>query len=364
MLAMTLFALTLAAAGAPAQGGGSLAIQARKLHLGDGRTLDKGILIVEDGKFRAVGASADLPSGVRVVQHDGVITPGFVVAREEWALGAEGIDTTRALLPEARVADGFDPKSRDLRRAAALGVTTLLLAPGTETLVPGQTAVVKTRGGRMLSPASHLAVTLSASALTTNLPPTSPMGALALLEDELKESSGAFGAVKAGRLPLMIHAVERHEVQRAIEFVSRNGLKGSIEGAPLAGELADQLKAAGLSVVLSPFSGGDDRRALRSVVQLGKAEVPFAFGLDSARIGPESLRLSAAMCLREGVDRGAVERALFSTAASICGVGDRVGRLERGMDADFILWSGDPLDLTSRLEAVYVDGKRVDPSQP
>lgn len=357
---MLALAFTVLAALSPIQGSGTLAIQAKTLHLGDGRVLDKGILFVQEGKIRAVGTGADLPPGVRLIQHDGAITPGFVAAHDRYTLGEEAQDGTRAMLPEASVADAFDPRAKELRLAARAGVTTLLLSPSASNLVGGQTAVVKTAGSRVLLRKSHLALSLSSEALRTDTPPTSPMGAINALQSELASNAGVFAELKSGRLPVMIHAVERHEVLRSLEFATRNGLKGSIEGSPLAGELADAIKQSGLSVVLQPFSGGDSRRELRATLALATAEVPFAFGLDAPSSGPQALRLSAAMCLREGMDRKALEKALFADAATICGVGDRVGRLERGLDADFLLWSGDPLDLTSQLQAIYVDGARLD----
>ncbi|HTF87450.1 MAG TPA: amidohydrolase family protein [Planctomycetota bacterium] len=360
---MLALALTLFAAAAPAQSG-TLAIQADTLYLGDGRTLEKGILLIDEGKFRAVASSADLPRGVRLIQHKGAISPGFVSAHDQTSLGGEATDETRPMLAEALAAHGFDPEAKELRLAARAGVTTVLLSPSADSLVGGQTAVVKTAGGKILQRRSHLALSLSSSALRLDTPPTSPMGAVTALEAEFAANTSVYADVKAGRLPVMIHAVARHEILRSIEFATRNKLKGSIEGAPLAGELAEVIKESGLSVVLEPFTGGDSRREIRSVLALSGAGVPFAFGLDAPSTGPDALRLSAAMCLREGLDRKAIEKALFSDAASICGVGDRVGRLERGFDADFLLWSGDPLDLSSRLEAVYIDGARVDTSKP
>jgi imidazolonepropionase-like amidohydrolase len=353
----------LASAAAPAQSG-TLAIQARTLHLGDGRTLERGVLLVEEGRSRAVSAGSALPKSVRLVQHDGAITPGFVAAHDQSSLGAEASDGTRPMLPHARLVDAFDPEAKELKLAVRAGVTTVLLAPGVDSLVGGQTAAVKTAGGRVVARQVHLALSLSASSLRPDTPPTSPMGAVAVLEAEFAANSPVFADVRAGRLPVMIHAVARHEVLRSIEFATRNKLRGCIEGASLAGELAEQLKASGLAVVFEPFSGGDSVREIRSVVTIAAAGVPFAFGAGSPSTGPDALRLSAAMCLREGADRKAIERALFSGAANICGVGDRVGTLEGGYDADFLLWSGDPLDLTSRLEAVYVDGVRVDTSKP
>ena len=88
---------------------------------------------------------------------------------------------------------------------------------------------------------------------------------------------------------------------------------------------------------------------------------PVAFALDAPAHPPSALRLSAAMAIDAGADRAAVWRALTSDAAKIAGVDERVGTLERGKDADFVLWSGDPLSLTSRVEAVYVDGERAWP---
>ena len=101
---------------------------------------------------------------------------------------------------------------------------------------------------------------------------------------------------------------------------------------------------------------GETRIASASLAEAG---VPLAFALDAPEHSPEALRMTAALCVRAGMDRGAALRALTSEAARIAGVGDRVGRLERGMDADLVLWSGHPLDLASVIEAVYVDGVRV-----
>jgi imidazolonepropionase-like amidohydrolase len=60
--------------------------------------------------------------------------------------------------------------------------------------------------------------------------------------------------------------------------------------------------------------------------------------------------------VRNGLPRDAAWRALTVGAAQILGVADRVGRIDKGADADIVLWSGDPLDLGSRVVAVYVDG--------
>ena len=91
---------------------------------------------------------------------------------------------------------------------------------------------------------------------------------------------------------------------------------------------------------------------------LQEAGVTVGFALNGPTNGGDQLRLSAAMALAAGADSAGVWNALTLDAARLCGVEARVGSLERGKDGDFVLWSGDPLNLGSRVEAVYVDGVR------
>jgi cytosine/adenosine deaminase-related metal-dependent hydrolase len=151
----------------------------------------------------------------------------------------------------------------------------------------------------------------------------------------------------------------REEIQRAVQFATEHRLSGALSRATLAGELAAEVKRSGLGVIAGPFGVGSSERALASVVALGKEGVPLAFGLDAPWTSDLALRMSAAMCARAGLDPKLTWEAMTSTAAGIAGVGGRVGKLTPGLDADFVLWSGDPMDLTSRVVAVYVDGARA-----
>jgi imidazolonepropionase-like amidohydrolase len=162
-----------------------------------------------------------------------------------------------------------------------------------------------------------------------------------------------------GKLPCLFETTERADVARAIAFAKKHDLKGAIHGAALAGEMAEEIKAGKLDVIVPALGVGADRRALKAVINLHKQGVRFGFGLDSPWNNTAQLRLSAALCVREGLDPKAAWNALTSDAARIAGVGDRLGRIERGLDADIVLWSGDPLDLGSRVVAVYIGGVHV-----
>ncbi len=357
-----LFAALAAGAQAPAptqKASTAFAVRASVVHLADGTTLDDCVLWVEDGVVKACGRGVEPPPGTPLIVHDGALSAGLVAAHSYSGGRAEVADVTRAVLPDGRLVHAFDRGHGDFGRALAAGITTLVLAPRAWNLVGGKTAVVKTAGGKVLSDGAHLHLALHTTALWGTREPTSWPGALAELERRFAEPEGAFAEVVDRRLPVMIEAWERHEVARAVDFAVAHRLSGALRGGRRAGELVDAVRASGLALIVGPFAPGEDRENLRSVALLAEAGVPLAFGLDSPQNDPEALRFSAALCVREGLDPTTALQALTKTAAEVAGVERRVGRLERGFDADFVLWSGPPIELTSRVVAVYVDGVRV-----
>jgi len=363
MLTTGVLAAVLAAPAypAPASDGGTdtYAVRAARMLLADGREVEDAVLLVEGGKIRAAGRGVDVPAGVPVLEHDGVLTAGMIACHGYSGTRGETGDDTRSVLAEARIANALDLGHSDFANALAAGITTLVITPAPDNLAPGSTAVVKTAGGTILSSAAHLSLSFTDDALRANRYPTSYGGALAELDARLADPSGAFAEAVAGRLPVLFEVSSRDETQRAAEFATRHGLGGALHGARRAGEVLSAVQQSGLGVIVGPFDPGTPGRQLDSVVALGGARVPLAFGLDAPQEDGDALRLSAAMCVRDGLDPALAWQGLTSGGADIAGVGRRVGRLEAGLDADFVLWSGPPLDLTSSVVEVYVDGARV-----
>jgi imidazolonepropionase-like amidohydrolase len=355
----------IAAALSPAQAAHSaplaevFAVRAKVLDLGDGRRVENGVLVVDGGKVRAAGAGVQIPSDVAVIDHDGYVTAGMVACHSYDGLSGENADPTRAVMPEARIIDAFDPSAADFARALAAGITTIVLTPAPTNLVSGRAAVVKTAGGRVVENDAHLMLSFSSQALSLNRYPTSSSGAVAELEARFKAPRGAFAEVTAGKRQVILDARSRNEVQRALDFAERHGLKGAVNGANRAGELLQDVRKSGLGVIVGPFGEGTSSLALDSVVALGEARVPLAFGLDAPWTHPDALRFSAALCVRAGLEPEVAWKALTSDGARIANVHKELGRLDAGLDADFVLWTGDPLDLTSAVVEVYVDGVRV-----
>jgi len=336
----------------------TVVLRADRLLLGDGTTIEQGALLVEDGRIRAYGKDVDVPEGAGLVTHTGWISAGLVALHAYAGAPEEMRDSTRPVL-DGSIAWAFDPAHPDFADALAAGITTLVLTPQPSALSGGSSAVVKTARGRVLSREAQLSLGFSAAALSINRYPTSFASAVAELDQRFVRGDGAFGRAKSGDLPVLIEADSREDVLRATAFAKKHKLRGAIYGANWIGELAEQVGEARLAAIFGPFDVGEERRTVQSVLKVAKAGLPFGFGLDSPWKNPESLRLSVALCLREGLDRKQAWRALSSQAAELAGVSEHVGRIDKGVDADLVLWSGDPLDLKSRVEAVFVDGQRV-----
>jgi imidazolonepropionase-like amidohydrolase len=343
----------------PAAAAPRFAIRAARVHVGDGSVIENGLVVIEGATIVAVGADPAAPEGVVVREHDADLAPGWIALHDQSGADGELVDATRTLMGDARIALAFDATHSDLPRLVSAGITSIVLASPDAELSAGQTAVVKTHGGRTLRDPAHLQLSFSSASLHFDRHPTSYAGAVAELDQRMSEGAPPYGLARSGELPVLLAASEKHEILRAIDFAKRHGVRGALYRAPLAGELAEHVRASGLAVVWRPFDPGVARRELDSLVALARAGVPFGFALDAPERHPDSLRVAAAAGIRQGVERDVALRALTSTAATIAGVGDRVGRIAAGLDADLVLWSGDPLDLTSSIRAVYVGGELV-----
>jgi imidazolonepropionase-like amidohydrolase len=335
------------------------AFKAGQVFIGDGTSIEDGVVLVADGVIAAVGQGVEIPASAVVVEHAGAISPGMIALHSKEGVGGELYDETRVTLPDADASYAFQPTSHDFYHSCAAGITSVVLVPSSESLIGGQSAVVKTRGGSVVKRGAQLALGLSSEALHSNKFPTSYDGAMGELDRLFTNPEGPVAKAVAGNLPVLMSVGDRAEIQRALAFAARFGLNGALLGSYWSADLAGEIKASGLSVVCTPFDVGEDQRALRSVTALAAAGVRIGFGLDAPERSPESLRLGAAAYVRAGMDKNTARRALTGDAAAIAGVAGRVGSLTPGLDADLVLWSGDPVLLTSSVDAVYIDGKRV-----
>ena len=382
-----------AAAPAPPAPGPLLQIQATKILVGDGTVIENGVLVIQNGRITKVGADVAIDPRHPVLHHDGVLTAGMIASHSQMSVADNANETARTILPDARIAHAFRPSHSQFEKALAAGITSVVLSPTADNLVGGMTAVVKSTGGTVLRDGAHLALSFTTSALagggrpqqfffgnaegptkaedgglentesgsSGSRYPTSYAGAVRELSERFSDPQGVLARVVKGELPVLIEAWDRHEVVRAAQFAQRFSLRGAVRGAPLAGDeyVLAALQASGLGVIVGPYGEEQTTASLASVSALQKAGIPVGFALTGVEGSPDLLRVSATRAIAAGADPALVWKALTSDAARLAGVDSRIGLLAPGRDADVVLWSGHPLNLTSRIEAVYVDGKRV-----
>jgi imidazolonepropionase-like amidohydrolase len=354
-----LLSILLAIAAATLPAGTPLAIRAKTVWTGSGRILENAVVVVDDGRIVSVGTDAEIPAGAEVLEHAGVLTAGMIALHGATGAVGETRDTTRPVMPEARIGLAVDGRDAGFDALRAAGITSILVTPDPSGVTGGTTALVKTVDGTILRDPAHLSLVFSSEGLTANREPTSKSGALALLDRLFADPRGVVADARDGKLPCLFEVREREDVLRAIAFAQRHELRGALHGAELSGELSRAIRDSGLSVIVPVLEVGAPKRVLDAITSLAKEEILFGFGLDAPQYNADSLRLTAALCVRAGLDREAAWRGLTANAAKIAGVESRTGRVERGLDADLCLWTGDPLDLSSSLVAAIIGGKII-----
>lgn len=402
---LELTALFLSALAAPSQH--VVVLQAGTIHLvANGEVIEGGgSIVVRDGKIEAIGKDLPIPPGARVVDYgaDAIVTPGLVAADSTYGFPRGG---ERTADPFVRAIDSFDAYASYVF-ALQEGVTSAYLAPGRGRLIAGQGAVVKLGGGanaqRVLSESAAIHGAVSAEARGTPgywkppIPATSDtglgivkeqlpkslMGAMVALQELLALAQGgkddgeygpgvgqAMRELMQANLPWRLAARTDAEVRAITTFASENGLRVIVDGADAAGDAADAIAAAGLSVIVdAPIAVnqagrdfGKDRDAVwpryDTATKLAKAGVRFAISVPDA-VSANDLRFAASVMRRGGLSADEALRAITLAPAEILGVESRVGSLAPGKDADLVVWNGSPVDVSSGVLATWIDGEIV-----
>lgn len=340
-------------------GSDTFAIRADVVHVGDGQTIENGVVVIEGANIKSVGTEAG--EGVRVVEVDGHVSPGLIAVRDATGAGSENDESTRKMTPTADVARAFDPSHPAWKHVVRQGVTTVIMTPSSSAIAGGTAAVVSPARGEIVRRGALLPLGLSSRSISNTIAPTSYAGLYQMLDEAFASAEGdsPLARAKRGELPVLLEAVSRVEVGNAIAFAKEHGLTGALVGAPRAGDQVDAIAESGLSVVFEPDGIGAQPHRTASALALEEAGVPFAFTSDAQSRGAAAMRMTVARFLRDGLKRESAMRALTETPAMIAGVDATHGTVAAGKAADLVVWSGDPLELTSRVLQVYAGGEAV-----
>ena len=363
--------------------------------------------MVEDGKITAVHSGRNVSTAIPTMDVGGrVLLPGWVTARafpNDWMgdlkYQVQNDENTEPLTPEMRARFAFDPWFPSFRVIREIGITTQNITPGHLNLIGGSGVVIKTAGmdvDKMVrKEPSCLVFSLTRRAvrywrkdsqITVGLQTAVEMlrNTLDRAKQYLERRSIAaydqrFEALipaLRGEVPVIVQAHEVDEIEAAIKLAEDYDLHLIIAGGVQAYKLAAELARVKASVILgnsgsniaeyeSIRGGGREYNELSPVI-LTRAGVKVSFFgasgsrrvMPTGRIGGEPA-LNAAWAFRNGATEHEALRMVTLNAAEMLDMGDRLGSLDVGKDADFMLLEGHPFDYRVLPQMVFIDGKVV-----
>ncbi|MFN0169604.1 MAG: amidohydrolase family protein [Bryobacteraceae bacterium] len=377
-----------------------LAIRGDTVHTLAGGPIRDGVVLIREGKIERVGPASGvpIPAGYRTLRAK-VVTPGLVDAHSTLGLSGwlnqahdqEQVERSAPMQPELRAIDAYDPRERLLEYVRGYGVTTVHTGHGPGMLISGQTMVAKTAARTAdeaaIVPEAMVAVTLGDGGLAgAGKSPGTRGKAAAMIRSEFlkaqeylakraKPEAGkepvrdlhleTLGRILKGELRLLVTAHRSFDIMTALRLAREFNLKIVLDGASEAYLVLDQIKAAGVPVILHPTmlrSGGETANLSRETAsRLQAAGIPFALQSSFESYVPKTrvVLFEAAVAAANGLT---VEQALESItlgAARILGIDRRLGSLEAGKDADVALYDGDPFEYTSHCVGVVLNGQVV-----
>jgi imidazolonepropionase-like amidohydrolase len=174
----------------------------------------------------------------------------------------------------------------------------------------------------------------------------------------------ALQAVLAGNVPLLFNVDRASDISVVLDIAEEYNIRAIVAGGSEAWMVADHLAAAGVPVILNGINnlpGNFDRinARLDSADILVEAGVKVAFGANAQTHNARLLTQTAGISVAYGLTWDQALEAITLAPAEIYGVEKSVGSIEPGKDADFVIWTDDPLELTSYPEQVYIQGTAV-----
>lgn len=367
-----------------------------------GQPIEQGILLVQNGKITAVGDARTVRLASNVVQIDmrgKIIMPGLVDSHSHIGEGA-GADGSNPIQPDVRLLDAFNVRSSSIQRAQSGGITTVNVMPGSGHLNSGQTLYLKLRddantiddllifddGGKYLGGMKFANGTNSLRSGGGNFPGTRAKQVSLMREQLLKAQDyrekirragndksklpardlamEAMVEVLDGRRTVHFHTHRHDDIMSALRLQKEFGFKIVLQHVSEAWKVADEIakaKAPSSIIVLDAPGGKLETIDLKmeNGAYLERAGALVGFHTDDGIVDSRFFLREAALAVRAGMSREKALYALTMANALMLDVDQRVGSLEAGKDADFIVLSGDPLSVYTHVLETWVEGKKV-----
>ncbi|MEX2264065.1 MAG: amidohydrolase family protein [Bryobacteraceae bacterium] len=364
-----------------------------------GPEIPNGVLVIQSGRILAAGpaGSTALPSGARREDLAGkVIMPGLVDTHSHIG-GIDGGDSSASLHPDVRVLDSINVREARIQKAQAGGITVVNVMPGSGLLLSGQTLYLKLRDGKTIDdflipdaagkPSGGMKMANGTNSRGASPRPGTRAKAAAMVRAEFvkaqeyreKVRQGADDASKLpardlrmeglvevleGKRVVHFHTHRHDDILTALRLSKEFGFKIVLQHVSDGWAVAEEIAAAKApcSIILIDSPGGkieakDNNYGTGAALERAGALVGFHTddGITDSRL---FLR-SAGLAVRGGMSRDKALYGLTMAGAIMLGFEQRIGSLEPGKDADFIVLSGDPLSVYTHVLATWVDGVKV-----
>ncbi len=357
-------------------------------------TLEHTDILISDGKIADIGHGLNAPANAEVIEAAGrPVTPGLFGGIGRLGIEEIGEEPTvddyalklGTLRPEFDVTSAFNPDSVVLGVNRIGGITFAMLAPSAETggkgssstIIAGQGSMARLNGS--VEPAAH-ALFVFVGGGANALSGGSRAAQFMLLQQAIGEVRApksllpgdtrlltpagrqALATYLAAGSPIVFNADRASDIRQVIAFAKEEKLHVAISGGAEAWRVAAELAAARVPVILDPLDNLPESfdavgATLENAARLQHAGVQIAFSFDD----PEphnirKIRQAAGIAVAHGLPWEDALAAITRNPAEIFGVSAGNGSLARGRTADLVLWSGDPLEVTTLADRVFIQG--------
>jgi imidazolonepropionase-like amidohydrolase len=376
-----------------------------------GQTIENGCLLIENGKISAVGPGLTAPAGAETVDAQGLsVYPGMVAMMT--AVGITGypgagddINEIGVSTPQMDPYDALNPEDDCIEVARLGGVTTVMTAAGTRNVINGKAIVLNLEGNL----AEDMVIKTDAAQIFNlgarqqgKYPVTLP-GVVAFIRDkfnqtrrylERKDIKGKGGEAKGespgdqmmreeyltssaelealipvvkGEIPALFMTSNEVMIRDALVLIKEFNLKGILYATGDVLKFADRLKQDNVPVIWAGTTRIPERWEpfdlnYRTASVLASKGLHFSFDQLGWGLGNRNVRnlpVPASISVAHGLSEEEAIKAMTILPANLLGVGDQVGSLEPGKTANIVFWRGSPVQLSSRVEKLIINGRTV-----
>ncbi|MEM7352432.1 MAG: amidohydrolase family protein [Acidobacteriota bacterium] len=364
--------------------------------LGEAGTLEGATVVIDEGRIQAVGVDVEVPEGARTLDASGrVVTPGLFESASQIGLVEIGAEAStrdhstedKELTASFDISEAINPRTTLIPINRIEGLTRVLVAPrGSTSPVAGRGAVIHlggTTGYLLESPAALFVDFGEGGAARAG---GSRAATLQQFDRQLSEAGRqrdrqskakrgddedtkpdpaleALIPVLEGKLPVAARVERASDIEAVLRLGQRHGLRLVIVGGAEAWIVASTLAEARVPVVLNPLDNLPASfeylgATLENAARLHAAGVEIAFTSgDSHNV--RNLKQAAGNAVAYGLPWEEGLKAMTVGPAKIWGLQSTYGTLEPGKDADVVIWDGDPLEVTTFADHVFIRGKEI-----